>query len=430
MIEAYSQTLEVVGPLTTNGFTERQIKDALWDAYYDVDSAVTQLVEEKSRREAKAEKDRLKQGKSPQKQQDADLSGLRWKENAGQKGLDRKRSTGSVNTTTFEPSNNVSDDADMVDEEALRSLHTLSLSSRREQIRRGRGMPGGKAQGLRGLAMGGRSGMAKRNLASLAPNHLTDRDSSAKPLFSLKDSSDSIASGPAKPVSKLAALAARSSAKRPAEQSSSTQAADLSSNARISRADAPSGNASGRPSKLAALAAARSAASPRPVPVSTRPATPETTEAPPSQPEAPAKPLSKLQQRMQASRQQRNAGPEAIAAAETEAAEQKARLIPTTCYGSQHEISDLFPMSKDLAQHQPGLLQHSAIAGSKQSEDRLVAAIAKSIPVPGGSPFDLFVSGKATAFSPQAAAVRKAFHGPSPDDVVLKAREGTTLAKR
>ena len=63
MTEAYSQTLDVLGPTSTNGFTEREIKDILWDAYFDVDSAVTQLVEEKSRREAKAEKDRQKQGK-------------------------------------------------------------------------------------------------------------------------------------------------------------------------------------------------------------------------------------------------------------------------------------------------------------------------------------------------------------------------------
>lgn len=63
MTEAYSQTLDVLGPTSSNGFTEREIKDILWDAYFDVDSAVTQLVEEKSRREAKAEKDRQKQGK-------------------------------------------------------------------------------------------------------------------------------------------------------------------------------------------------------------------------------------------------------------------------------------------------------------------------------------------------------------------------------
>ncbi len=63
MTEAYNQTLDVLGPLSSNGFTEREIKDILWDAYFDVDSAVTQLVEEKSRREAKAERDRQKQGK-------------------------------------------------------------------------------------------------------------------------------------------------------------------------------------------------------------------------------------------------------------------------------------------------------------------------------------------------------------------------------
>lgn len=135
---------------------------------------------------------------------------------------------------------------------------------------------------------------------------------------------------------------------------------------------------------------------------------------------------------MQASRQQRSAGPEAIAAAEAEAAEQEAKLIPTTCYGSQHEISTLFPATRpNPAQRLPGLIETSAIVGTgKHSDSRLVAPLAKSIPVPGGSPFDLFISANPTAQSPQADAVKKAFEGPSPDDIVLKAREGTSLAKR
>lgn len=39
-----------------SGFTEREMKDALWNAYFDVDQALNALVEERSRRESKEKK--------------------------------------------------------------------------------------------------------------------------------------------------------------------------------------------------------------------------------------------------------------------------------------------------------------------------------------------------------------------------------------
>ena len=87
----------------------------------------------------------------------------------------------------------------------IEAFKELSLQrDRRAEIRGGRGMPRGKAQGLRRLATGGRAGLAKRNLANLAPDFV--KNAQAGP-----------SQAPSKPMSKLYALAARSSAKRPAE---------------------------------------------------------------------------------------------------------------------------------------------------------------------------------------------------------------------
>lgn len=62
---ALAQLVSVIGPSGTqhdaSGFTEREMKDALWDAYFDVDQAVAVLVEERSRREAR---DKRKAGES------------------------------------------------------------------------------------------------------------------------------------------------------------------------------------------------------------------------------------------------------------------------------------------------------------------------------------------------------------------------------
>ncbi|GAC99891.1 probable translation elongation factor [Pseudozyma hubeiensis SY62] len=345
MTEAYAQTLDVIGPISSNGFTEREIKDILWDAYFDVDSAITQLVEEKSRREAKAEKDRQKQGSGGLKSED--------------------------------------------DGPTIEAFKQLSLQrDRRAEIRAGRGMPRGKAQGLRGLSTGGRAGLAKRNLAAMAPDFVRDSQAGSA-------SSSSVPVASTKPVSKLSALAARSSAKRPADNvplsaadrprpaspapTPTSSPASHSGNP-ASAAGSASAASSGRTSKLAALAAARNAAGATGLKPAATPATePSSSSAAAS--EAPGKPLSKLQQRMLANKQQRQAAtPEAKEAAATQAAEEEARSRPQTCFGSDLPISSLFPSQQPVPEEAlvstTGLASISAVAGSsKVSTDQLVAPL-------------------------------------------------------
>ncbi|SOV05679.1 related to translation elongation factor HBS1 protein [Ustilago sp. UG-2017a] len=383
MIEAYSQTLDLLGPTSTNGFTEREIKDSLWDAYFDVDSAVTQLVEEKSRREAKAEKDRQKQ-ESDHMHLDNDEEGP-----------------------------------------TIEAFKELSLQrDRRAEIRGGRGMPRGKAQGLRRLATGGRAGLAKRNLANLAPDFV--KNAQAGP-----------SQAPSKPMSKLYALAARSSAKRPAENpppnagdrprpaspAPSTVAASSSSASTAPSTSSAPTTGTGRPSKLAALAAARSVANTSSAP---KPAAVPTQEPSNAASDAPSKPLSKLQQRMLANKQQRSAAsPEAKEAAAAEAAEEEARSRPQTCFGSDLPISALFPTATFAASEtatqlaaagtsHASLASVSVIAGSSNhATDQLVAPMARLRTVPGGSPFALYVQGSADEASPRTEQVKKAFAGPT-----------------
>ncbi|KAJ9474783.1 Elongation factor 1 alpha-like protein [Pseudozyma hubeiensis] len=379
MTEAYAQTLDVIGPISSNGFTEREIKDILWDAYFDVDSAVTQLVEEKSRREAKAEKDRQKQGSG----------GLQLED----------------------------------DEPTIEAFKQLSLQrDRRAEIRAGRGMPRGKAQGLRGLSTGGRAGLAKRNLAAMAPDFV--RDSQAA---SASASTASLASS--KPVSKLSALAARSSAKRPADKvplntadrprpaspapTPTPSPAGPSANA-ASAAGSASTAPTGRTSKLAALAAARNPAGATGAkPAATLATEPSSSSAVAS--DAPGKPLSKLQQRMLANKQQRQAAmPEAKEAAATQAAEEEARSRPQTCFGSDLPISSLFPSQgpkpEEAFNSTAGLSSVSAVAGSpKDSTDQLVAPLSLLRRVPGGSPFALYVQGSDEGSGAEMETVKKAF---------------------
>lgn len=51
-----AQVQEILGPEQQSGLTERELKDALWDAYFDVDEAVGVLMEEKTKRDAKEKK--------------------------------------------------------------------------------------------------------------------------------------------------------------------------------------------------------------------------------------------------------------------------------------------------------------------------------------------------------------------------------------
>ena len=327
----------------------------------------------------------------------------------------------------------------------IEAFKELSLQrDRRAEIRGGRGMPRGKAQGLRGLATGGRAGMAKRNLAGLAPDFVQKPPAGPSP-------------GPSKPMSKLSALAARSSAKRPAENpppnagsrprpaspastSSPGGAVAAASPSAAASSPAPtstSATGAGRPSKLAALAAARSSANATARETASKPVATPSQE--PKDAAAPAKPLSKLQQRMLANRQQRDAAtPEAKEAAAAAAAVEEARSRPQTCYGSSLPISSLFPTA-DLALEAKSpsvasgasLAPVSVIAGSsKDATDQLVAPLSRVRTVPGGSPFALYVQGSIESSTPEIELVKKAFAGPSPDDVVMAAREGTRLGAK
>lgn len=145
---------------------------------------------------------------------------------------------------------------------------------------------------------------------------------------------------------------------------------------------------------------------------------------------------------MLANKQQRQAAtPEAKEAAAAQAAEEEARSRPQTCYGSDLPISSLFPTADAAQDAKPGsgatgssgtaLASISAIAGSpKNAIDQLVAPLSQLRQVPGGSPFALYVQGSEEGSGPVVESVRKAFAGPSPDDVVMKAREGTRLGAK
>lgn len=54
--EAMTTLTSVLGPSPQNGFTEREMQDQLWEAYFDVDQATSALIEERSRREARDKK--------------------------------------------------------------------------------------------------------------------------------------------------------------------------------------------------------------------------------------------------------------------------------------------------------------------------------------------------------------------------------------
>lgn len=52
--ESLTQLVSLIGAAgQESGFSEREMKDALWDSYFDVDPALNALVEERSKRESK-----------------------------------------------------------------------------------------------------------------------------------------------------------------------------------------------------------------------------------------------------------------------------------------------------------------------------------------------------------------------------------------
>ncbi|UZJ52258.1 hypothetical protein CBS101457_001578 [Exobasidium rhododendri] len=334
--DALARLSSLIGtPGDASGFTEREMKDALWDSYFDVDQALNGLVEERSKREAKEKK----------KAEDGNNEG---------------------------------------EEVTLSALQRLSLQRKaRNGVR-----PDGNsnvAKGIRGLHFGGRAGLARKNLAKLAPDFLPgaeERDA--------RTGFEGLDLGRSPPFK---------GSKRPAE---------LQSGAAESVGDGD-GAATSRPSKLAALAAARSN--------STKPssATVPTLESPLETSNKEGKPPSKLQQRMQANllakqqKKQSTSSREDVAMnaqREEEEKRMQALLLPTG-----EPISSLFPSSSESTEMNP----HSETSRSNFGSV-LRAENSKDLAVPGGSHF-------------LASSHLASFFTPSPDDVVLKAREGTNLAK-
>ncbi|CAO1617504.1 unnamed protein product [Sympodiomycopsis kandeliae] len=310
---AYATILDVLGPpdSANNPFSDREIKDALWDAYFDAEAVLDDLMKE-------GEKRRKKQQGEP-----------------------------------------VSEDEDQMDSE----MSHLSLQSPPGSSQGPGNHLRGRAQGIAGLTSrggrgggGGRAGLAKRNLAALAPGGLpgvpvtTERafgpqagdvgTRSARQGSSSQPQSESIDAKTApKPKSKLALLAekkraAAAGANQPAQangllqQSSPSEAPRSSPSKRASEAiphtthDLNQSNhlnpeqssgiaaASPRPSKLMALAQGKKGSASN---VNSQPEElAKSSQLPPSKdssssadPSAPSKPLSKLQQRALAARQER-----------------------------------------------------------------------------------------------------------------------------
>lgn len=53
---ALEEVKSVLGNEASSGFTDREVKEALWDAYFDAQAVVSQLLEDKERREAREKK--------------------------------------------------------------------------------------------------------------------------------------------------------------------------------------------------------------------------------------------------------------------------------------------------------------------------------------------------------------------------------------
>ncbi|KAL9940642.1 hypothetical protein V8E36_000130 [Tilletia maclaganii] len=51
---ALARVIDVLGPAQTSGFKDREIKDALWDSYFDVESTTAHFLDEQGKRQARA----------------------------------------------------------------------------------------------------------------------------------------------------------------------------------------------------------------------------------------------------------------------------------------------------------------------------------------------------------------------------------------
>lgn len=255
---------------------------------------------------------------------------------------------------------------------------TLSALQRLSLQRKGRNgvhLDGNKnAKGIQGLHFGGRAGLAKKNLASLAPEGLPGTGA-RKYGWNGFESLD---------VDKMQSSKRN---KRLAGQGVEAGGVEV-----LGAEETPS-----RPSKLAALAASRG----KPSTTTSTPLAPNTS--------AEGKPLSKLQQKMQANllaRQQKNQplNQEDLLQRQREEEDERNRLLhlPTG-----DPIATLFPVASTSGAS-PDQSSFGFVLRSSKKED---------LAVPGGSPFETIMHHL------------EAFMRPSPDDIVLKAREGTNLAK-
>ncbi|KDN43787.1 hypothetical protein K437DRAFT_225393 [Tilletiaria anomala UBC 951] len=335
---ALAQAQEILGSEEKSGLTEREVKDALWDAYFDVDQAVRHLMEEKSKREAR---DKKKAGEC------TSFSGEVYP---------------SVATSTLSALQRLS---------LSRKAAASKVTGAEQPASIATGAGAKRAQRIAGLSGGGRAKMAKQALASLAPDHLQARSQQSTGAPELKPS-------------KLQALAAARQAK--------------------------SATASGAGSSVA------------------------------SSTDAQAKPqMSKLQQRVAAAKAAKE---KALITANGEASEPHRNAIaegkPDADTSAAHEetgpefslsgiqVDTLFPKAS-LAVNAGVQLMGSSVFGSslcKQTAFKSGASASShggnALAVPGGSPFDALHDGH---------ELLKVFAGPSPDDTVLKAREGTRLAE-
>lgn len=258
---------------------------------------------------------------------------------------------------------------------------TLSALQRLSLERRASTRPDGNrnvAKGIRGLHFGGRAGLAKKNLASMAPDGLpgTIERQDGWNGFDASRIDEMVPKGVKRPAQGLLGE------KQGVEETMGS-----------------------RPSKLAALAANRA--------MNTKSTSVAPASSIPSNP-SDGKPLSKLQQKMQANllaRQQKKHSTvsredEALAAAKSHEEELlRASLLPTG-----DSVASLFPVvdtspASSAAEDEQNLLRRV-----------LIPCSVKDLPVPGGNPL-------------QGCDNLEAFIKPSPDDVILRAREGTKLVK-
>ncbi|PWN28545.1 hypothetical protein BDZ90DRAFT_238871 [Jaminaea rosea] len=371
---AYATVLDVLGPpeSSQNPFSQREIKDALWDAYFDVEAVLDMLTKEAEKRN--------------RKKQD------------------------SSSCSSF--ASNIGTDLSQL---SISSPPPLPLRGR--GARYGRGVAGLTERGRGGRGGGGRAGLAKRNLAALAPGGLPGVDVNESRGFGPQPGDVGTRSpANAAGMSKLAMMAAQRKAGGAGASQSQAPAPDragpLSPSKRPSETSAsPSGQSvpatmAARPSKLMALAQGRQNATP------TRPPAAEPT---PSQPAEAIKPLSKLQQRALAAKQEREqrerdaaAQSEASASALSDSNGDEAMADGTVATQAASEPEALLPTG----------VPASAVFPSRSSHVEHSSAVGKMLAgsrsMPGKAPPALPLG----LFKPQAGE-EDPFAKPSPDDVVL-----------